>query len=181
METITANNSVRVNSRGRYQLFPTTLKELRDGDHMTWGTRSIVYEVDGDSLIKGYDRVSGYDLGAGSSFSDVCTSQVYLVQYCQPAEDVPMTQCTGVQAEARTEDGPVVSDGGSSTYYFLPKDAVELQDLIEFKDMSFARANIFKAVYRLGEKAGTDALYDVNKIIFFAERMKRMIEAGRSL
>jgi len=76
---------------------------------------------------------------------------------------------------------PEVSDGGSSTYYFLPKGATELNDLIEFKGMSFARGNVFKACYRLEEKAGTDSLYDLNKIIYFAERMKEMIEKGQKL
>lgn len=74
---------------------------------------------------------------------------------------------------------PVVSDGGSSSYYDLPEGASELNDLIEAKGMSFARGNIFKACYRLGEKAGTDALYDINKIIYFAERLRGVIEKGQ--
>lgn len=75
----------------------------------------------------------------------------------------------------------VVSDGGSSSYYDLPKDATELNDLIEAKGMSFARANIFKACFRMGEKAGTDAIYDINKIIYFAERMRGMVEKGHKV
>ena len=74
--------------------------------------------------------------------------------------------------------GPVLSDGGSSTYYFLPKDATELNDLIEFKRMSFARANIFKAIYRMGEKVGTDVIYDINKIELFCQRLRGMVEKG---
>lgn len=64
------------------------------------------------------------------------------------------------------------SDGGSTDYYKIPPDSRELNDLIEHKNMSFALGNIFKACYRLGEKADTDALYDINKIIYFAERLK---------
>lgn len=75
-------------------------------------------------------------------------------------------------------DAKVKSDGGSSAYYHIPDDATDLQDLIEEKAMSFARANIFKACYRMGEKAGADALYDINKIIWFAERLKKMIAKG---
>jgi hypothetical protein len=78
-------------------------------------------------------------------------------------------------------DAKVKSDGGSSSYYAIPDGAADLQDLIEHKAMSFARANIFKACFRMGEKAGADALYDINKIIWFAERMKRMIEKGTPL
>ena len=60
--------------------------------------------------------------------------------------------------------------GWSSGYYELPKGATELQDLIEHKEMNFAIGNIFKACYRLGEKPGADATYDLEKIIWFAQR-----------
>lgn len=73
----------------------------------------------------------------------------------------------------------VKSNGGSSSYYNLPEDATELNDLIEAKGMSFARANIFKACFRMGEKSGTDTTYDINKIIYFAERMRGMVEKGQ--
>lgn len=63
------------------------------------------------------------------------------------------------------------SDGGSTRYYDLPTGAVDLNDLIEHKGMSFAQGNIFKACYRLGEKDGTTQAYDLRKIIFFAQRM----------
>ena len=70
----------------------------------------------------------------------------------------------------------IKSDGGSTNYYELPSWAKELQDLIEHKNMSFALGNIFKACYRFGEKDGTNQLYDLNKIIFFANRMIKEIE-----
>ena len=62
--------------------------------------------------------------------------------------------------------------GWSSSYYELPKGATELQDLIEYKNMNFAMANVFKAAYRLGDKPGTEELYDLDKIIWFAQREK---------
>lgn len=74
------------------------------------------------------------------------------------------------------KDGKVASDGGSTKYYELPPDAKELNDLIEYKNMSFALANIFKACYRFDEKDGVDKMYDLNKIIYFAERLKGMVE-----
>lgn len=64
------------------------------------------------------------------------------------------------------------STGWSTSYYELPEDARELQDLIEHKGMNFAVGNMFKACYRLGDKEGTDANYDLNKIIWFATREK---------
>lgn len=62
------------------------------------------------------------------------------------------------------------SDGWSTNYYELPPDAREVQDLIEYRNMNFAIANIFKACYRLGQKEGIDPLYDIRKIIWFANR-----------
>lgn len=90
-------------------------------------------------------------------------------------------------AAARTQLNPpsalekqkVKSDGGSSSYYELPEDAKELQDLIEHKKMNYARANIFKAAYRIGDKDGNDDIYDLNKIIWFAERL--LLDARRRL
>ena len=69
-------------------------------------------------------------------------------------------------------DKQTKSDGGSSNYYKIPKGATELNDLIEHKQMSFALGNIFKACYRLGDKEGTNLQYDLNKIIYFAQRLK---------
>jgi hypothetical protein len=65
---------------------------------------------------------------------------------------------------------PVTSDGGSSSYYKIPEGAIDLLDLIEHKKMTFGVGNIFKACYRLGEKDGTSARYDLKKILFFAQR-----------
>lgn len=63
----------------------------------------------------------------------------------------------------------VVSDGGSTSYYELPPHATELRHLIAYKKMNFHIGNIFKAAYRLGEKAGIDRRYDLNKIITMAQ------------
>ena len=71
---------------------------------------------------------------------------------------------------------PITSDGGSTSYYELPPHATELNDLIEHKGMSFALGNIFKACYRFGEKDAASRMYDLNKIIYFAERLKALEE-----
>ena len=81
----------------------------------------------------------------------------------------------------REGTGKIKSDGGSTDYYKLPEGATELNDLIEHKGMSFALGNVFKACYRLGEKEGNDLLYDINKIIFFAQRMKARVEQTGAL
>ena len=68
--------------------------------------------------------------------------------------------------------------GLGNKYYELPEGAKELQDLIEYKDMNFALGNIFKAVYRLGQKPDNDRHYDLEKIIWFANRELKRINDG---
>ena len=70
--------------------------------------------------------------------------------------------------------------GGSSKYYELPEGVEEIQDLIEAKGMSFSQGNIFKACWRMSSKVGTTRKYDLEKIIWFAERMlKEEVNDGR--
>lgn len=64
----------------------------------------------------------------------------------------------------------IKSDGGSTAYYDLPKEAKDIGDLIEYRNMSFNVGNIFKACYRIGQKDGTTELYDLEKIVYFAQR-----------
>jgi len=69
------------------------------------------------------------------------------------------------------------SEPGGSTpeQYSIPKDAEELQDLIEHRKMNFSMGNIFKACYRFGTCSHSDELRDINKIIWFANREKKRI------
>lgn len=69
----------------------------------------------------------------------------------------------------------VRNNGGSTDYYKLPQNAKDLQDLIEHKEMNFSLGNIFKAVYRLGNCSHSDAIRDLNKIIWFANREKERL------
>lgn len=73
--------------------------------------------------------------------------------------------------KTRGDSAPIESNGGSTpAQYELPEWATELQDLIEYRGMNFAQGNIFKACYRKDTKNGATWRYDLNKIIFFAER-----------
>jgi len=65
--------------------------------------------------------------------------------------------------------------GSTPEQYGIPEWAEELQDLIEFREMNFAVGNIFKACYRMGKKDGADPLYDINKILYFAQREKNRL------
>jgi hypothetical protein len=75
----------------------------------------------------------------------------------------------------------IASDGLSTSYYELPTHATELRHLISHKGMSKSRGDIFKACYRLGEKQGTDTLYDLNKMKFFIEDLIEMHKRGELL
>ena len=94
-----------------------------------------------------------------------------LKTYCCGLLDEQGTACIGCpDVPTRTPTPRVKSNGGSTDYYVIPAGARDLQDLIEYKKMGFGIGNIFKACYRLGEKSGTDEAYDLNKIVFFAQR-----------
>lgn len=53
--------------------------------------------------------------------------------------------------------------------------------MISHKGMSKSRGDVFKACYRLGEKEGTDVLYDLNKMKFFIEDLIEMHKRGEHL
>lgn len=68
-----------------------------------------------------------------------------------------------------------MGNGGSTpSQYGIPAGAKDLQDLIEYRKMDFALGNIFKAAYRIGTK--NDDLYEINKILWFADRLKKYYE-----
>ena len=64
----------------------------------------------------------------------------------------------------------MMNDGGSASYYELPKGVTELQDLIEHREMSYAVGNMFKAIYRLGGDHHSARARDLKKILWFANR-----------
>ena len=62
------------------------------------------------------------------------------------------------------------NNGGSTDYYKLPENAIDLQDLIEYKALNFAQGNILKAIYRANNSTHSSYERDLNKIIWFAQR-----------
>lgn len=72
------------------------------------------------------------------------------------------------------------SDGGRTSYYDLPASATTLAYLIEYRRMSFNVGNIFKASWRIGLKEGVTDVYDLNKIIYFAQRELAVIAARQA-
>lgn len=71
----------------------------------------------------------------------------------------------------------VKSDGSTASYYELPAEATELQDLISFKDMNSQIGEIFRACYRYGKVDHSDKLRDAKKIKFYAEAEIARLEA----
>jgi len=74
------------------------------------------------------------------------------------------------EAEHRETQELLELSGLDGRYYQFPEGCRELQDLIEHRDMNFNVGNIFKAAYRLGNKPGVSKKYDLEKIIFYAQR-----------
>jgi len=73
---------------------------------------------------------------------------------------------------------PTQSDGSTASYYELPSEASELQDLISFKSMNAQIGEIFRAAYRYGEVAHSKKLRDAKKIRFYADAEIKRLEAG---
>jgi len=60
------------------------------------------------------------------------------------------------------------SDGSTASYYELPDGARELQDLIRYKRMTGAQAEMFRALYRGEEASHSDAQRQAKKVLSYA-------------
>ena len=70
----------------------------------------------------------------------------------------------------------ITSDGSTAAYYELPSKAVELQDLISYKNMNAQIGEIFRACYRYGECSHSAELRDAKKIKFYIDAEIRRLE-----
>jgi len=68
------------------------------------------------------------------------------------------------------------SDGTTASYYELPEGALELQDIISYKNMNAQMGEIFRATMRYGEVEHSSKLRDINKILFYAQEEKKRLE-----
>ena len=81
--------------------------------------------------------------------------------------------------EARMQDTSK-SDGSTAKYYELPIGALELQDLISYRDMNAQDGEIFRAIYRKGLASHSDELRDAKKVLFYAQaEVQRLERYGR--
>jgi hypothetical protein len=68
-----------------------------------------------------------------------------------------------------------VSDGSTASYYELPKNSTELQDLISAKNMNAQIGEIFRECYRYGQASHCDEMRGIKKILFYANaELKRL-------
>jgi hypothetical protein len=63
----------------------------------------------------------------------------------------------------------VTSDGSTASYYELPENATELQDLISAKNMNAQIGEIFRECYRYGLASHSDEMRGIKKILFYAK------------
>ena len=71
----------------------------------------------------------------------------------------------------------VKSDGSTASYYELPADCKELQDLISYKNMNAQMGEIFRETYRYGQASHSDLERGVRKILFYANaELKRLLK-----
>ena len=135
-------------------------------------------------------RYKVFDLGYIVRFDSLTTGEViphhnwtldcYICDNLTPHTNTKVWEQVEEPKEIKQENS--INNGGSTDYYKLPKNVKDLQDLIEYKDMNFALGNIFKAVYRLGNCSHSNAIRDLNKIVYFAnrelERLKKVNNAS---
>jgi 5,10-methylene-tetrahydrofolate dehydrogenase/methenyl tetrahydrofolate cyclohydrolase len=70
------------------------------------------------------------------------------------------------------------SDGTTASYYELPEDATELQDLISAKNMNYSVGSIFVLCYEHGEAQSVQSRINIVKgIIKHAEYERKRLEA----
>jgi len=79
------------------------------------------------------------------------------------------------RATIRASRGAIKSDGSTASYYELPSNASELQDLISHKNMNAQIGEVFRECYRYGEAEHCDQLRGIKKILFYANaELKRL-------
>ena len=68
------------------------------------------------------------------------------------------------------------SDGSTASYYELPPNCKELQDLISAKNMNAQIGEIFRESYRYGQASHSDEMRGIKKILFYAKAELKRLE-----
>lgn len=111
-----------------------------------------------------------------------CAGKSFLFN-CSIHDSFPMFKCEDCGYEfvvkndnmnKNCDSNDSYNNGGTTDYYRIPVGSQMIQDLIEHKNMDFSQGNIFKAAWRLGDKVDVSKIYDLNKIIYFAQRLLKI-------
>lgn len=169
-------------------------ESLKSGDKLK--IVSLVHTNVGDSNLE-IDKVVeflGFADDCGMDLEVDCDGECWSIS----SKDVEVVKdknnCEVISNFKSREKTPIKSDGGSSSYYFtkLPQHmidkivetgGIEIKDITRYVyDNDSDCKDITKALKRIqewkkgGGKQGIDALYDANKIIFFAEELRESIK-----
>jgi hypothetical protein len=126
------------------------------------------YEKIIDALIK-FPKKSNKEIAARVGVS---ASYVYKVKSAR--DD---TSSNGLSWELPDK---TLSDGSTASYYELPSNAEELQDLISYRDMNAQIGEVFRSCYRYGIASHSDKLRDAKKIKFYIDaEIKRLENRGK--
>ena len=94
----------------------------------------------------------------------------------EPGESPGVHILDQVVIDALAPNRKITSDGVTASYYELPPDAKEIQDLIAYKNMNSQMGEIGRTWYRYGQCSHSDQMREINKIIFYANAEKDRLE-----
>lgn len=100
-----------------------------------------------------------------------------ILEDCMDAGTDSMPNCEFFATDAYPPASSEQAGGSTPSQYAIPSLATDLQDLIEYREMNFARGNIFKACYRSGHCDHSDELREARKMLWFAQREVNRLES----
>ena len=145
-------------------------------------TQAAIVQTCDVSPSYAYKMIREYDLEEQRSDGTV-TRSVYRSKHDIKSPQVHKTQQWGeklgqeAQLESTMQVSEGTSDGSTASYYELPDDATELQDLISYKNMNAQIGEIFRACMRYGESSHSNELRDAKKIMFYIEAEIKRLDA----
>ena len=78
-----------------------------------------------------------------------------------------------------------VSDerGTKADYYDIPEGCMTANDIIDKRRMLFNQGEVFKAAFcfNTGRHSGTDDIREINKILYYAQRVKNLLKMEEKL
>jgi hypothetical protein len=132
---------------------------------------SVVEKSDVDVLARLEYKVKNTPV---NGYLNLTTDEVKL--YTNNKEYYKALQGTDVPISTATLIPKAVSDGSTASYYELPTNCKELQDLISAKNMNAQIGEIFRECYRYGQASHSDELRGIKKILFYANAELKRLE-----